>query len=118
MISNTRITHTKEVCLFCEMKKFKQALIQHIIDTVGEEYLVDIPNYMTNPINNTVVDILNHLQENYNQVIPHELLERKDIVKNKMYHSQDLIRGLLFCRQKSSRVPQHHRNLILATPRR
>ena len=93
MISNTRITHTKEVCLFCEMKKFKQALIQHIIDTVGEEYLVDIPNYMTNPINNTVDDILNNLQDNYNQVIPHELHERKDIIKNTMYHSQDLIRA-------------------------
>ena len=34
---------------------------------------------------------LNHLQENYGQLMPHKLFERKDIVKKTTYHTQDLI---------------------------
>ena len=42
-------------------------------------------------MNETVVDVLNHLQDNYIQLMTHKLLEREDIVKKKTYHPQDLI---------------------------
>ena len=33
-------------------------------------------------------DVLIHLKENYSQLMPHELLERKDIVKKTTHHPQ------------------------------
>ena len=62
-----------------------------IVATFKEAYLTDIPNWKTNLINDTVEDRLTHLQDNYGQLIPHKLLERKDIIKNMTYHSQDSI---------------------------
>ena len=50
-----------------------------------EAYLVDISNRMKNSINNTVADVITHLQDNYGQLIPHELPESKDIFKKTTY---------------------------------
>ena len=49
--SNMRIAHTKEVCLFREVKGVEQALVQQIFGTVEEAYLVDIRNRTTKSIN-------------------------------------------------------------------
>ena len=38
-----------------------------------------------------MVYVLAHLQEKYGQLMPHELLERKDIAKKTTYHPQDPI---------------------------
>ena len=58
----------------------EQALVQQIYSTVEEAYLTDIRNHMTNSTNDTVSNMLNHLQYNYSQLTPHELLERKETV--------------------------------------
>ena len=42
-------------------------------------------------INDTVAGILTHLQENYGQLMPHELLEQEDIVKKTNYNPRDPI---------------------------
>ena len=63
---------------------------------VEETYLADIRNSTTNAINNTVAGVLAHLQENYNHLMPHELLEREDIVKKKNYKPCDPI-VTMFC---------------------
>ena len=39
-------------------------------------------NSTTNFINNTVVGMLTRLQDKYGKLMPHKILERKDIVKN------------------------------------
>ena len=49
-------------------------------------YLADIHNRTTNSINNNVAEVLTRLQDNYIQLIPHELLEREDIVKKTIYN--------------------------------
>ena len=77
--SNMRIAHTKEVHMFREVTGVEQALVQKIVGTVEEVYLADISNRTTNSINNTVAGIIAHLQDNYSQLMPHELLEREDI---------------------------------------
>ena len=51
-----------------------------------EDYLADIRNHMTNSINYTFADVLTRLQDNYGQLIPHEILERKDIVRKAIYN--------------------------------
>ena len=38
-----------------------------------------------------MADVLTHFQEKYGQLMPHELFERKDIVKKTTYHFQDPI---------------------------
>ena len=86
MDSNMRITHTKEMRIFLEVKGFKQALVQHIVATVKEAYLADIHNHTTNSIKDTVADVLTHLQYNYGQLMAHELLESEEIVKKMTYH--------------------------------
>ena len=53
--------------------------------------LADIRNRTTNYINDTVAIILMNLQENYDQLMPHELLERENIVKKTIYNPHDLI---------------------------
>ena len=69
----------------------QQALVQKNVSTVEEAYLADIGNSTTNSIKNTMADVLNHLQENYRQLMPHKLLKRKYIVKWTTYHTQDPI---------------------------
>ena len=75
------IGHTEKVRLFCEVTGVQQDLVKQIFGTVEEAYPADIRNSNMNSINNTVAVIFTHLQDNYGQLIPHELLERKDIVK-------------------------------------
>ena len=74
--------------LFREVTGVDQSLMQQIVATVEETYLMDVHNCTMNSINDTVPDVLAHLQENYGQLIPRELLERDDIVKKTTYHPQ------------------------------
>ena len=85
MTLNMRIMHSKEVRLFCEVMGVEQDLIQYIITAVGETYLTDIRNRTTKLINDTVAHVLTHLQDNYGQLMTHELLQRKDMVKNTIH---------------------------------
>ena len=62
--------------------------MQQIIGMVEEEYQADIRNMTMNSVNDTVADVLTHLQENYSQLMPCELIELKDIVKKTTYHPQ------------------------------
>ena len=84
--SNIWTAHTYRVRLFQEVMGVDQALMQQIVATVEEAYLADIRNRTTNYINNTVTDVLTHLQDNYSQVVTHELLKHKDIVKKTIYN--------------------------------
>ena len=59
--------------------------MQQIVATVKEAYLADIHNHTTDSINNTMADIITHLQEKYGQLMPHEFFERKGIVKKMTY---------------------------------
>ena len=72
--SNTWIAHTEKVRLFQEVTGVEQAIVQQIVATFEEAYLADICN--------TVTDMLTHLQYNYVQLIPHELLDCKEIANN------------------------------------
>ena len=89
--SNMRISHTKEVPLFREVTGVEQALVQQIVGTVEEAYLVDIRNRTTNSIKYTVSGVLTHLQDNYGKLMPQEILEREDIVKYMSYNPRDPI---------------------------
>ena len=86
-----RVAHTEEVRLFCEVTGLEQALVQKIVGVVEEAYLADICNKTKNCINNTVAGVLTHLQDNYCQLMPHELLEREDIVKKTIYNPHNPI---------------------------
>ena len=86
-----RIAHTEEVSLFREVTGAEQDLVQQILGTVGESYLVDIRNRTMNSINNTVAGVLTHLQENNGQLILHELFEQEGIVKKTIYNPGDPI---------------------------
>ena len=81
-----RIAHTKKVGLFREVTGVEQSLVQQIVSTVREAYLTDIRNQTKNPINDTIADVRTHLQYNYSELVPHDLLEHRDIVKNTTYH--------------------------------
>ena len=59
----------------------EQDLVQQIVVTIEEAYLADIRNRTTSSINDTIEGVLMHLQENYDQLMPYELLEREEIVK-------------------------------------
>ena len=69
----------------------EQALVQQISGTVEEAYLADICNRTTNSVNNTVVGVITHLQDNYSQLMPHELLEREDIFEKTIYNPRNPI---------------------------
>ena len=69
----------------------EQALVQKIVGLFEEAYLADIRNSTKNSINNTVVGVLTHLQDNYSQLIPHELLEQEDIIKKTIYNPRNPI---------------------------
>ena len=58
---------------------------------VEEAYLEDICNRTTKSINNTVSGVLRHLKEKYGQLMPHELVEKEDIVKKTIYNPRDPI---------------------------
>ena len=81
--------------LFREVTGVEQALVQQIVDTDEEAYLADICDHTKNAINNTVANMLTHLQENYEQLMPPELCERNDIFKKMIYHPRDLIATVL-----------------------
>ena len=74
----------------------EQSLVQQIVATVKEAYLVDIRNRIIISINNTMTDVLNHLQDNYGQLILHELPYHKEIVNKMIYSFQDPIVTLLY----------------------
>ena len=71
-----RIMHTEVVRIFCELTGVKQALFQQIITTVEETYIGDIRNRTTNSIYDAMEDVITHIQDNYFQPMPHELLKR------------------------------------------
>ena len=71
MKSNMRITHNEEVRLFRKVTGVKQALIQNTLSTVEEDYLENIRNRTMNSINDTMGNLLTHMQENYRQLIRH-----------------------------------------------
>ena len=77
--------------LFHEVMIFEQALVQQIVSTADEAYLADVRNRMTYSTNNTVAGFITNLQENYSQLMPHELLEREETVKETTYHPRDFI---------------------------
>ena len=89
--SNMRITHTKEVCLFREVTVVEQDLVQQIVGTVKEAYLVDICNSTTTSINGTMSSVLMHLQDKYGKLMPYKLLEQEAIVKKTIYNPCDPI---------------------------
>ena len=60
--------------LFREVTGFEQDLIQQIVSTVRESYIMDIQNRMTNYINAIMADVLMNLQEHYGKLMPHELI--------------------------------------------
>ena len=60
----------------------KQILVQQIVATVKEDYLADICNFTKISINNTVDGVLTHIQENCGKLMPHKILERKDMGNN------------------------------------
>ena len=62
---NLKISHTKEVRLFCKVMGVDQALTQQIAAIVEETHLAGIRNFRTNSINDTVADIITHLQDSY-----------------------------------------------------
>ena len=68
--------------------------MQQIVDMVKETYLADICNHTMKAINDTLADMITHLQENYGQLMPCKLLERKDIVKKMTYHPQEPITSI------------------------
>ena len=59
---------------------FEQSLVQQIVSTVEEAYLVDIRNRAADSINDTVANVLTHLQNNYGHLMPHNILNREGIV--------------------------------------
>ena len=75
--SNIRIVQTEKVLLFRKVMRIEQALVQKIVATVEDSYLADIHNFMTNSINNTVADVLNHLKDNYGHLMTRKLLKRE-----------------------------------------
>ena len=91
---NMRITHTNAVHLFRELTGVDPSLIQKIITIVEEAYLVKILNQTTNPINNTMADVLAHLHENYRQIMPHKLLKRKGMANKTIYHPHEPIASI------------------------
>ena len=56
-----------------------------------EEYLADIRNRFKKSTNNTVVGMLTHLQDNYGQLMLHEIVEQEDIVNKTIYNPRDPI---------------------------
>ena len=90
-----RIAHMEEVCIFREVMGSEQALVQQIVVTVEEEYLADIRNRTTKPINDTVVSVLTHLKDNYGQLMPHKLLEREEIIRRTNYNLLNPIATML-----------------------
>ena len=74
----------------------EQAPFQKIVDVVEAHYLADIRNRMMNSIHGTVAGVLMHLQENYGQLMLHELLEWEDIVNEKNYNQRDPITNVFF----------------------
>ena len=53
--------------------------------------MVDIHNWTTNSINDTVADVLTHLQYKYGQLMPQKILKREDTVKKTIYHPRKTI---------------------------
>ena len=86
-----RTVHTKGVRLLCEVMGEEQALVQQIVGTANKAYMVDIRNRTTKFINDTVSGVLTHMQENYGQLMPHNLLEQEDIVKKTIFNPRDPI---------------------------
>ena len=93
--SNMRIAHTEGVRLFREVTGAEQVIVQKIVAMVEEVNLADICN-RKNQINDTVSDVLNHPQDNYVQLMPHELLECEEIFKKTTYHPRDPIATVFY----------------------
>ena len=47
---------------------------------------MDIQNQTTNSINDTVEYVLTRPQDNYIQLVPHDILEQKEIVNKTIYN--------------------------------
>ena len=69
----------------------EKSLVQQIFGTVEEEYLADTQNRTTEFINNTVVGVITHLQDNCGQLMPHEILEQEEIFNKTIYNPRDPI---------------------------
>ena len=85
------IINTKSVHIFCEVMGLKQDLIQKHVTNFVKTYLSEIHNCTTNSINGTMADVLTHLQDKCDQLMPQELLEHEYTVKNTIYHPHDPI---------------------------
>ena len=92
---NILITYTEKVRLLQEVTGVGQALVQQTVATLEELYLADIRNRTTNSINDTMADVFTCLQDNYGQLMPLDILERKYIIKKIMYNPREPI-GTVF----------------------
>ena len=70
--------------------------MQKIVATVEGAYIANIRNCTTKSIPDNRVDVLTCLQENYGQLITHELLKGEDIVKKTTYHLRDPITTVFY----------------------
>ena len=73
------------------MTGVEQALVQQIVGTVKSAYLADICNRTKISINDTMAGVLTLLQEDYSQLMTHELLEQEDTTKKPVYNPQNPI---------------------------
>ena len=78
-----RHTNVEAVRVFREVLGVTSSLIQKIINSLEEAYLLDIRNRISNSITVKIAELLTHLWENYGQLIPRELLEREEMTNNK-----------------------------------
>ena len=78
-----RHTNVEAVRVFREVLGVTSSLIQKIINSLEEAYLLDIRNRISNSITVKIAEPLTRLRENYGQLIPREHLEREGMTTNK-----------------------------------
>ena len=104
--------------LFWEETGLEQAFMQQIVSTVEEAYFADIWNRATKSINNTMADVLTHLQDNFGQFMPHKIPGRKYIVKKTIYHPRKSIATVFSAAEELLEFAKHHRNILYTGPSR
>ena len=84
-ISLTKTLHDKSVCTFQSYWLIQRALVQQVLEAIGEKYLSFLRNWFTGQVPSNTRDLILHLFRVYSKIIPQQLKSKYDAVESLNY---------------------------------
>eukprot|EP00957_Ditylum_brightwellii_P180906 13782443-Ditylum_brightwellii.AAC.1 len=90
-IAQAKEQYYNDLCLFDECNTVEKIIIQEVVDTIDSKYLTAICDPAMHQITLSIPEILDHLFDNYSNIMAEKLCELGEHIENSTYQSTEPI---------------------------